>query len=67
MMHALLAFSGLPDTQRDAWRTMFDHFVFHEGGTPASHIPEARRGIQGRLGEETKHRLRVQLGQMMTR
>ncbi len=64
MVHALLTFSGLPDNQRDAWRAMFDHFVF---GAPPDHIPEAMRGIQGNLSEESKERVRRQLGQMLGR
>ena len=64
MVHAILAFSGLPENQRAAWRAMFDEFVF--GGVPG-HVPEGRRGIRGALSEESKARVRRQLGQMMTR
>lgn len=64
MVHALLTFSGLPGNQRDAWRAMFDHFVF---GASPDHIPEAMRGIQGSLSEESKERVRRQLGQMLGR
>lgn len=64
MVHAILAFSGLPENQRAAWRAMFDEFVF--GGVPG-HVPEERRGIRGTLSEESKARVRRQLGQMMAR
>jgi len=64
MVHAILAFSGLPENQRAAWRAMFDEFVF--GGVP-QHVPEERRGIRGSLSEESKARVRRQLGQMMSR
>ena len=65
MVHALLAFSGLPEEQRAAWRAMFDHFVFD--GESAAHLAGDRRGIRGDLGEDSKSRLRKQLGQMMAR
>jgi hypothetical protein len=65
MVHALLAFSGLPDEQRAAWRAMFEHFVFD--GDSAAHLAEKDRGIRGLLGEDSKSRLRKQLGQMMAR
>jgi len=65
MVHALLAFSGLPEEQRAAWRAMFDHFVFDKES--AAHLPERTRGIRGELGADTKSRLRRQLGQMMAR
>ena len=64
MVHAILAFSGLPENQRAAWRAMFDAFVF--GGAPG-HVPEERQGIRGKLSEESKGRVRRQLGQMMAR
>ena len=67
LLHALLSFEGLPEDQRVAWQPMFDHFVFHAGGDPNTHIPEARRGIRGKLNEEAKERLRRTLGQMMVR
>jgi len=65
MAHALLAFSGLSDEQRAAWRAMFDYFVFDPES--AAHLPEKDRGIRGLLGADSKSRLRKQLGQMMAR
>jgi hypothetical protein len=62
MIHALLAFSGLPENQRGAWRAMFDEVVF---GPPVDHIPAERRGIRGDLTEASKERLRRQIAQMM--
>jgi len=67
LVHALLVFDRLPDEQRAAWRAMFDHFVFHTGGDPNTHLPDARRGIRGALSEDSKTRLRHQLAQMMRR
>jgi len=67
LVHALLSFEGLPEEQRSAWKAMFDHFVFHEGGDPNAHVPEDRRGIRGALSPESKERLRKSLGQMMGR
>ncbi len=64
MMHAMLTFSGLPENQRAAWAAMFEAFVF---GPAPDHIPPERRGIRGTLGEDSKERLRRQIGQMMTR
>jgi hypothetical protein len=64
MVHAMLTFGDLPDNQREAWRAMFDHFVF---GPPPEHLPEDKRGIRGKLSEASKERLRRQLGQMMAR
>jgi Cupin-like domain len=64
MAHAMLSFSGLPENQRAAWAAMFEAFVF---APESEHIPPARRGLRGELSEETKARLRRQIGQMMAR
>ena len=64
MVHAMLTFGDLPGNQREAWRAMFDHFVF---GPPPEHLPEDKRGIRGKLSEASKERVRRQLGQMMAR
>lgn len=67
LIHALLSFEGVPDEQRAAWKSMFDHFVFHAAGDPNAHIPEGKRGIRGTLTAESKARLRRTLAKMMER
>jgi hypothetical protein len=64
MVHAMLTFPNLPENQRDAWRAMFEAFVF---APESAHIPPARRGLRGALSEDSKERLRRQIGQMMAR
>ncbi|QDZ08764.1 cupin-like domain-containing protein [Sphingomonas panacisoli] len=64
MVHAILAFGDLPANQREAWRAMFEHFVF---GPPPEHLAPDKRGIRGELSEASKERVRRQLGQMMAR
>jgi hypothetical protein len=49
----LLAMRDLTQKQRDAWRCMFDHYVFHQDPDPKSHprsyIPEHQQHILGDL------------------
>lgn len=65
LVHAFLAFSGLPDEQREAWAPMFAEMVF--GKDAAQHLPPDKSGIRGHLNEETKAYIRRQLGALMTR
>jgi len=65
LVHAFLAFSGLPDEQREAWAPMFAHMVFNEDA--AVHLPPGKSGIQGRLSEESKRIIRQQMGALMAR
>lgn len=46
--HGLLTISHLPEQKREAWRILFDHYVFRKNGDPAAHIPVSARGIIGR-------------------
>ena len=57
LLHARLAFSGLADSEREAWRALFEHYVFG-GEDPAAHIPESRRGVLGALDADGVARLR---------
>ena len=54
MLHAILTLRDLPEPMRDAWRAMFDEFVFLDNGPTARHLPDAMRGGLGTL--EDGHR-----------
>jgi len=61
LMLALLSLRDLPPAQRDAWRALFDHFVFDADGDTAAHIPERARGVLGPLDEARARQLRAVL------
>jgi len=65
LVHAFLAFSGLPDEQREAWAPMFAHMVFDKDA--ASHLPPGKSGIRGKLSDESKRIIRQQMGALMAR
>ncbi|RYE03682.1 MAG: cupin-like domain-containing protein [Sphingomonadales bacterium] len=47
MVHAVLTVSHLPGNRRDAWRAMFDTFVFKRHGEPAEHLAPEHRSVLG--------------------
>jgi hypothetical protein len=49
---ALLAMRDLTPKQRNAWRYMFDHYLFKQGIDPASYIPEHQQHMLGKIGPE---------------
>jgi hypothetical protein len=55
LMHTLVNMKGLPQPHKEAWRALFEHYVFGPEGQAAEHIPPARRGV---LGPLTDQRLR---------
>jgi hypothetical protein len=50
LMMALISLRDLPPAYRQAWRPVFDHWVFQTDGEPAAHLAKAHRGA---LGETT--------------
>jgi hypothetical protein len=66
LLHSLLALGSLPDDQRAAWRTMFDHLVFRPDRDPAAHLPENVRGVLGDIDDELAARIRQTLAHQLT-
>ena len=44
---SLLALRQLPEPEREAWRAMFDYFIFKTDGEPMAHLPDEYRGVLG--------------------
>jgi mannose-6-phosphate isomerase-like protein (cupin superfamily) len=49
---ALLAMRDLTQKQRDAWRSMFDHYLFKQGVDPVSYIPKDHLQLLGELSPD---------------
>ena len=61
LLHAMLTLRELPARQREAWRTLFDHYVFRADETACEHIPAAGRGCLAPLNEKSAKQLRALL------
>ena len=61
LQHAILSMRQLPPGTRQAWRALFDHYVFGSQEGLSAHIPIERRGVLGDLAPEDVARLRAQL------
>jgi hypothetical protein len=67
LLHAILNIRDLPDAQREAWRHVFDHYVFNADSDHVEHIPEHSRGVLGTLSEDQARRLRTFLRNKLNR
>lgn len=67
LMHAMLAIRDLPPPHRDAWRTLFEHYVFEQNGPAAAHLAPSRRGVMGELDPPTIRSLRAALAQTLSK
>ncbi|HEY2629701.1 MAG TPA: cupin-like domain-containing protein [Usitatibacter sp.] len=52
LLHSLINLRQLSPEQRDAWRTIFDHYVFSADDATARHIPESKRGVLGPMSPD---------------
>ena len=67
LLHAILSIRDLPPAQREAWRGIFDHYVFNSDAGELAHIPEDRRGVLGDLDETAARQLRSTLRNKLNR
>ena len=49
LLHGVLALRDLPPAQRDAWRMVFDHYLFQRNGDPMAHLAAENRGMLGAM------------------
>lgn len=68
LYHAIMAISFLPENQKQAWRSMFDHYVFADKNSTSDHLPENRRGILGKAKpDDAIKKMRAALAKSLTR
>jgi hypothetical protein len=65
LIHAILNLRSLPPATREAWRALFDHYVFGSQTGVAEHIPAHRRGILGEVSPTDAARLRAYLAERL--
>ena len=67
LMHAAATVRALPPAQREAWRQIFEHFVFDADRDVVGHIPPERRGVLGVMSSEDHASLRKLLSERLAR
>jgi hypothetical protein len=65
LLHAILNIRQLPSPVREAWRALFEHYVFGPQSEVSAHIPEERRGVLGTIAPADAERLQAQLAQRL--
>lgn len=67
LLHALLSLRDRPESEKRAWRALFDYYVFGDPERPREHLPEHSRGSLAPLNEANARRLRAQVLNRMNR
>jgi hypothetical protein len=58
LLHAMLSLRDRPATEKAAWRTLFDFYVFGNADEPRRHLPEGARGPLAPIDDTLARRLR---------
>jgi hypothetical protein len=67
LLHGLLSLRDRPAPEKEAWRVLFDYYVFGDARHPAEHLPTHTRGALAPLDAMAARRLRAQLIQRLNR
>jgi hypothetical protein len=61
LLHGLLSLRDRPDFEKQAWKRLFDYYVFGPADRAGAHLPEAARGDLGPMDDRKARRLRAYL------
>lgn len=67
LLHGLLSLRGRPDSEKQAWRAMFDHYLFGPSELATAHLPAAAHGPLATLDTMTARRLRAMIANRLNR
>ncbi len=59
VMHGILGLRDRPESEKQAWREVFDYYVFGSAEKPREHIPEAVHGSLATMDDMNARRLRA--------
>lgn len=61
LFHAILTMRDLPVREKNAWKVVFNHFIFGDSEEISGHLPKEGRGILDALDENSARKIRMLL------
>jgi hypothetical protein len=61
LQYAMWTLRNRPEAEKQAWKAIFDYYVFGPAGDAADHLPAVARGILGPIDETRARQIRAQL------
>lgn len=61
LQYAMWSLRARPQSEKQAWRAIFDYYVFGPAQDTVDHLPAAARGILGEIDEARARQIRAQL------
>ena len=57
LVHSMVVMSGMSANQRNAWRALFEYFVFQRDGDPGAHLPRDLQDVMVKLSAAEKEQV----------
>jgi hypothetical protein len=67
LYHALWVLRDRPEREKQAWKNVFDYYVFGPAERAGEHLPQQARGVLGQMDDTTARQLRAMLINMLNR
>ena len=67
VMHGILGLRDRPEAEKQAWREVFDYYVFGSAEKPREHLPEAVHGSLAEVDDMSARRLRAMVKAALNR
>jgi len=67
LLHCLLTLKRMPTEHRQAWKSIFDHYVFDAKVDAVDYIPQAVRGVLGDVSPELEAQIKAFLVKQLQR
>jgi hypothetical protein len=67
LYHAMWTIRDRPDVEKEAWRQVFEYYVFGPADRSGAHLPEPARGLLGPIDEERARQIRAMLMHSLNR
>jgi hypothetical protein len=61
LLLSMIAIAERPPAEREAWKALFDHYVFRANGHPLAHLPAEQHGLLGPLKPDNYGRIRARV------
>ena len=59
VMHAIMGIRDRPEAEKNAWREVFEYYIFGPADTPREHLPASIQGALRELDDDSIRRLRA--------
>ena len=61
LLHSIISIKNLPNHQKEAWKAIFEHYIFNTEEDPMVHLPEHAKGVMGEMTFEQARKIRASL------